>query len=120
MKAVFYRGIVLVAVMSLPSFAFSDTLILKDGTRVTGYYEGGTARVVRFQNDSGIREYDLLSVAEIQFGGDVLTTKTVETHQEAPRLLSREETARPVTSDTAANTVFTAQQSRFILGRVWK
>ena len=33
---------------------FSDTLVLKSGERVSGYFEGGSARVVKFRANDGI------------------------------------------------------------------
>jgi hypothetical protein len=49
--------------------AFADTLILKNGERVSGYYEGGSARVVKFRGaDGAVRDYDILSVQQVQFG----------------------------------------------------
>src|SRR5689334_11377449 len=49
--------------------AFGDTLILKSGERVSGYYEGGSARVVKFRSSAGdVKDYDILSVQQIQFG----------------------------------------------------
>ena len=118
MKLVLHCGVLLAAVMSLASFAFSDTLILSDGTRVTGYYEGGTARVVRFQTGSGVHEYDLLSVTEIRFGGDVTASGTPVASREAPRLLTPAEAARPVRSDTAANDAFRVPRGTPVLVRL--
>ena len=43
--------------------AFADTLVLTDGTRVSGYFEGGTARVVKFRGtDGATKDYDILKV----------------------------------------------------------
>jgi hypothetical protein len=56
-----------ICALALPAFA--DTLILKSGEKVTGYYQGGTARVIKFQNaDGSVKDYDILSVQQIQFG----------------------------------------------------
>lgn len=72
------RGLMLalfvVGVGSLAVVGFADTLVLKNGTEMTGYYEGGTARMIRFRTDSGLGEYDLLTVQEIRFGGDVVSS----------------------------------------------
>lgn len=60
-----------VAVIALVVPAFADTLVLKNGEKITGYYEGGTARVIKFRAaDGAIKDYDLLSVQQIQFGDD--------------------------------------------------
>src|SRR5438094_6925921 len=51
--------------------AFSDTLVLKSGERVSGYYEGGSARVIKFRmNDGSVKDFDLLSIQQIQFGDE--------------------------------------------------
>jgi hypothetical protein len=113
-----HRGIVAAAIISLSPFAFSDTLILRDGTHVTGYYEGGTARVVRFQTSSGVQEYDLLSVVEVQFGGDTVPSGTESAARSMPRLLTPEESARPVRSDSAARTAFTVPPGTALLVRL--
>jgi hypothetical protein len=56
-----------VGALALPAFA--DTLVLKSGEKVTGYYQGGTARVIKFQTaDGSVKDYDILSVQQIQFG----------------------------------------------------
>src|SRR5262245_20644143 len=48
--------------------AFGDTLVLKNGTKVTGYYEGGTARVVHFRGTDGTaRDYDIIQIQEVVF-----------------------------------------------------
>src|SRR5688572_5827669 len=48
--------------------ALADTLVLKNGTRVTGYYEGGTPRVVKFRDTSGtLKDYDIISVEQVVF-----------------------------------------------------
>jgi hypothetical protein len=118
MNRIFRRGIALAAILSLCPFAFPDTLILKDGTRVTGYYEGGTARVVRFETGGRVREYDLLTVEEILFGGTVTSSGTPEAGREAPRLLTPDEAARPATSATAANGAFAIPRGTLMLVRL--
>jgi hypothetical protein len=60
-----------IAVIALVVPAFADTLVLKNGEKITGYYEGGTARVIKFRAADGtIKDYDLLSVQQIQFSDD--------------------------------------------------
>jgi hypothetical protein len=57
------------ALFALPVLA--DTLVLKNGERVTGYFEGGSARVVKFRTGDGlVKDYDILSVQQIQFGDE--------------------------------------------------
>ena len=58
--------VTVLAVTAAPAFA--DTLILTDGTRVSGYFEGGTARVVKFRGtDGAIKDYDILTVQQVVF-----------------------------------------------------
>lgn len=103
------------AFFALPAFA--DTLVLKSGERVTGYFEGGSARVVKFRlADGSLKDYDILTVQQIQFGDSATTTRqttssnltTPSTSGSEPRLLpgSDRPPARP-TSSSAANTAFT-------------
>ena len=59
----------LLAVVALVTPVFADTLTLKNGETITGYFQGGTARVIKFQTADGVvKDYDLLSVQQIQFG----------------------------------------------------
>lgn len=105
--------IAVVVLLAVP--AFSDTLVLKNGDRISGYYEGGSARVIKFRsNDGAVRDYDLLSVQQIQFGEDKsvsaassnLSTSRSTTNAE-PRLVPGSERVTRPTSATAANTAFT-------------
>jgi hypothetical protein len=72
---------VLFAIGASPGSA--DTLILKTGDRVTGSFDGGTEHVVKFRTPSGgVKEYDVMSIQQIQFGDEqkttVLPTKSAE------------------------------------------
>ena len=58
--------VVTLALFAVPGFA--DTLVLKNGTKLTGYYEGGTARVVHFRGSDGIaKDYDIIQIQEVVF-----------------------------------------------------
>src|SRR5438552_4170823 len=60
---------VLLGIVVMPVFA--DTLVLKNGERITGFFEGGSARIVKFRAaDGAIKDYDILSVQTIQFGDE--------------------------------------------------
>jgi hypothetical protein len=89
------RGLIRVAVLlattSMAVLGFADTLVLKNGEQISGYYEGGTARMIRFRTESGLGEYDLLTVEEIRFGGDVVSSspsvvEPIESPPGQPRL----------------------------------
>jgi len=101
--------------------AFSDTLVLKSGEKISGFFEGGSARVIKFRTSEGVvKDYDLFSVQQIQFGDDKAATPSsssststssaaaARTNNSAdPRLLpSNERVTRP-TSSNAANTAWT-------------
>jgi hypothetical protein len=108
------------ALLAVP--AFSDTLVLKSGEKISGFFEGGSARVIKFRTSDGVvKDYDLFSVQQIQFGEDKAATSTssssssTSTNSAAsrtnnsadPRLLpSNERVTRP-TSSNAANTAWT-------------
>src|SRR5229473_2760227 len=95
--------------------AFSDTLVLKSGEKITGYYEGGSARVIKFRTSDGVvKDYDLLSIQQIQFGDQKsastssTTSTTARTATSAdPRLLPGKERVTTPTSSNAANTGWT-------------
>jgi hypothetical protein len=104
--------IILLAVTTLPVWA--DTLILKTGERVTGYFEGGTARVVKFRSSYGdVKDYDILSVQQILFSDEQKTTvlpatPVVPLDSEAPQLKSASDRpVSPASSGNAANTAYT-------------
>ena len=88
---------------------FSDTLVLKSGERVSGYFEGGSARVVKFRaNDGIVKDYDILSVQQLVFGDEKspLSSSTRSTtssaNQTTPRLVpGNERVTRPSSSSAA-------------------
>lgn len=98
--------------------AFSDTLVLRSGERISGYFEGGSARVIKFRASDGVvKEYDILSVQQLQFGDEKVTAASNLNRPAAPsstsnttppRLVpgSERPPARP-TASNAANTAFT-------------
>jgi hypothetical protein len=108
--------VAVMAIFAIP--AFSDTLVLKSGEKISGYFEGGSARVIKFRSADGVvKDYDLLSVQQIQFGEDKTATSSSSTpaansaaprsNTADPRLLpSNERVTRP-TSANAANTAWT-------------
>ena len=114
--------IAVVALFAAP--AFSDTLVLKSGERVSGFFEGGSARVIKFRtNDGVVKDYDLLSVQQIQFNDDKASTTTSSSPSSSlssssrtttssssssdPRLLPKNERVTQPTSSNAANTGWT-------------
>src|ERR1043166_9786081 len=83
---------------------FSDTLVLRSGERITGYFEGGSARVIKFRASDGVvKDYDLLSIQQIQFGD----SKAAVEQSTDPRLVPGAERVTRRTSPTAANTGWT-------------
>jgi hypothetical protein len=108
------------ALVAVP--AFSDTLVLKNGERVSGYFEGGSPRVIKFRtNDGNVKDYDLFTVQQIQFGDEkssttssaapaapaALASPRPNNTGEPPRLLpGTERVTQPVASN-AANTAWT-------------
>jgi hypothetical protein len=111
------------ALLAIPAFA--DTLVLKSGEKISGFFEGGSARVIKFRTSDGVvKDYDLFSVQQIQFGEDKTASSPSSTSSAAsstsasssaatrtntadPRLLpSTDRVTRP-TSSNAANTAWT-------------
>src|SRR2546426_1983169 len=61
--------VLLLAMSVIPGLA--DTLVLKSGERVSGFFEGGSARVVKFRlADGSVKDFDILTVQTIQFGDE--------------------------------------------------
>ena len=123
MRKYLTRTAVLVAILSFAMPGFSDTLVLKTGEQISGLYEGGTSRIIRFLTDEGVREFDLLSVAEVRFGDDVVDSRPeIQTPPAAPppaeappvRLRTPEESAVRPGSDNAANTAWTVPRGSSI------
>src|SRR5947209_5814770 len=83
------------AVLAAP--AFSDTLVLKNGEKVSGYFEGGSPRVIKFRTSDGVvKDYDLLSVQQIQFGEE--KTASIPNSSNATTSPSNAATSRSATS----------------------
>jgi hypothetical protein len=74
---VFKRITVLAAWMTLVITGFADTLQLKNGRQISGTFEGGTARIVRFRSDSVVQEYDILTVSAVLISGTSTKTNVV-------------------------------------------
>src|SRR6266516_16785 len=99
--------------------AFSDTLVLKNGEKVSGYFEGGSARVIKFRTQDGVvKDYDLLSIQQIQFRDDksAASSSTPSTPSSTtPRLAPSNNSADPgllprtdrVTRPTSPNAAWT-------------
>jgi hypothetical protein len=56
-------------VMLLAPMSFADILQLKNGARLSGYFEGGSSRFVRFRTESGVQDYDILTVRSVWITG---------------------------------------------------
>jgi len=104
------------ALLAVPALA--DTLVLKSGERVSGYFEGGSARVIKFRTNDGVmKDYDLLYVQQIQFGEEKTSatppapastgTSTSSNSSADPRLLPGSERITHPTSSNAAATGWT-------------
>jgi len=119
------------ALLAVP--AFSDTLVLKSGEKVAGYFEGGSARVIKFRTSDGVvKDFDLLSVQQIQFGDEksAATSSTLSTPRAVtppaanppnsadPRLLAGGERVTRPTSSNAANTGWTVPTGSKIVIRM--
>lgn len=107
----FALGVVAVTILAVAvAPAFADTLVLKNGTKISGYFEGGTARVVKFRgSDGAIKDYDILQVDEVLFdAGPAPTPPPAATAPAAPQLrpASERPPAQPPSS-SAANAGYT-------------
>jgi hypothetical protein len=98
-------AIAVIAITVAPAFA--DTLVLKDGTRISGYFEGGNARVVKFSGtDGAIKDYDILQVDRVIFeGAPVPATPAPSTvSAPAPTASSASSVSATSSSSSSSNT----------------
>src|SRR6185369_12929332 len=86
---IFHAGLIL----ALATFAFADTVKLKNGRVVQGTYLGGSARQVRMEVGDQIQTLDVADIDRIEFGGEVAAaapaTRPAPVPEKAPE-------ARPV------------------------
>jgi len=73
----FRRITLLAAWLTLTITCFADTLQLKNGREISGTFEGGTARIVRFRSDSGVQDFDILAVSRVVISGTSTITNVV-------------------------------------------
>ena len=123
------------ALALLAAPAFSDTLVLRNGEKISGYFEGGSPRVIKFRTSDGVvKDYDLLSVQQIQFGDEktasspnssnaTTSSSNAATSRSAtsgtdPRLLPGNERVTKPASTNAANTGWTIPTSSKIVIRM--
>ena len=115
------------ALLAVP--AFSDTLVLKSGEKISGYFEGGSARVIKFRTtDGAVKDYDILSVQQVQFGDDKTASASAASSTSAassrlnnsaePRLVPGNERVTRPTSSNAANTAWTVPTGSKIVIRM--
>lgn len=69
---------------ALASFAFADTLNLRDGRAINGTYLGGSARDIRMEVGDGIQTFAIDQVVSLQFRGNP-TAEAPPPPREAPR-----------------------------------
>ena len=81
---VFKRIALLAAWMTLAITGFADTLKLKNGHQISGTFEGGTSRIVRFRSDSGVQEYDILTVSAVLISSTSTTNVVAEQARNTP------------------------------------
>src|SRR5262245_39726683 len=95
--------------------AFADTLVLKDGTKISGYFEGGNARVVKFSGgDGAIKDYDILQVDRVIFeGAPVPPTPAASTvSNPAPATAARSSESSASSTNSTSSTSSTSSSSQ--------
>jgi hypothetical protein len=99
---------------------FSDTLLLKNGEKIIGYFEGGSERVIKFRASDGmVKDYDLLSIQQIQFGDEKTATAEHSADRATdPRLVPGAQRVTRPTSSNAANTGWTVPTGSKIVIRM--
>lgn len=68
------RGMAVAVFVLVALGANADTLRLTDGRELTGRYEGGDARTVRFRTDRGVSEFDIRTVARVRISDGVVAS----------------------------------------------
>src|SRR5262245_29981880 len=81
---VFKRITLLAAWMTLAITGFADILKLKNGRQISGTFEGGTPRIVRFRSDSGVQEHDIFTVSAVVISGTSTTNPVPELTRNTP------------------------------------
>jgi hypothetical protein len=103
-------AVTLLAVAAAPAFA--DTLVLTDGTRIQGYFEGGTARVVKFRgNDGAIKDYDILKVQQVLFESAPVPPSPAPAAAAAPAVPTAPAASTASTNTASTNTPAPAASS---------
>ena len=78
----------LAAWTTLVNAGFADTLQLKNGRRISGTFEGGTSRTVRFRSDSGVQEYDILTLSGVLISTSTTTNAASKNTKNTPEYYS--------------------------------
>lgn len=101
-------AITIAAISVAPVFA--DTLVLKDGTRISGYFEGGNARVVKFSgSDGAIKDYDILQVDRVIFEGAPVPPTPAPATVSNPAPAAAARSSVPSTTSSTSSTASSSQ-----------
>src|SRR4026209_247999 len=81
-----------IALLTLVSIGFADSLTLKDGRVINGTYLGGSARQIRMEVGDNIQTFEIERISSIQFGSaaPVATTAPALAPQRAAEPAPRE------------------------------
>jgi hypothetical protein len=98
--------------------AFADTLFLKSGERISGFFEGGSARVLKFRSSDGVvRDFDIFAVERLQFGDETKPAAAVISPLSTPVPAPLPPVAAPVRPPVAAPaTAATTSGPRLLAG----
>lgn len=92
-------------VVLLCSLSLADTLVMKDGTRHSGKFLGGSSTLITFREGKTVHHYKAASVQSIDLGtGEVNTTAANESQDTGRSAARRQEVSLPAGTEIAVLT----------------
>jgi hypothetical protein len=110
-------AILIGSICLLASFAWSDTLELKNGSSIKGKYMGGTTTQISFQVGSSIQQYSVSDVSSLTFDSPAPAAAAPVTPSSDPALLTRgQQPTTPVaTAPSSANKITVPTGTRLVV-----
>src|ERR1035438_1355572 len=110
-KGISMRLIIAGIALLCASFAFADTITLKNGRAISGTYLGGTARTVRIDDGVNVRTIDVSDIQRIDFGGDPYESSSRRSGESSSRPTLRRAPSSSSTDSSDAPTLRRAPSS---------
>src|ERR1035438_6417714 len=110
-KGISMRLIIAGIALLCASFAFADTITLKNGRAISGTYLGGTARTVRIDDGVNVRTIDVSDIQRIDFVGDPYESSSRRSGESSSRPTLRRAPSSSSTDSSDAPTLRRADPS---------